>query len=56
VAVGQGGGERVFGCQPEVDGDHHNADLGGDLRRGGVCGVEIPDDEPAAVQVEQTGQ
>ena len=48
--VVDGGGVRVFGCQPVVHRDHQRAGADGVLAGGSVVGVQIADDQAAAVE------
>ena len=53
VAVLDPGRERVLGGEPVLDRHHHDAEVAGEGDRAGVLHRHRPDDEAAAVDVEQ---
>ncbi len=56
VAVLQGRRVGVFGGQPVVDGHHEDSQFAAEPQVVPVVDVEVPEDEPAAVQAAQDGQ
>jgi hypothetical protein len=51
-----GRGERVLGSQPVVDGAHDRSGACRNLPAQGIVGLEVADDEAAAVEVDDAGE